>query len=130
MIQSHEPAILDLTLISLHGAIRRVAARLLEGSGELEVTAIRRVGSLMRIALDLAGVGSGLPLVKFHGIPPAAGSGLLPEILAIPLTDRRPSAPSSGRPSGSCRPRTSSAWCRAGRIDVLEGPTDHRGPSR
>jgi hypothetical protein len=35
MILSHERAMLDLAVISLHAAIRRVAARLLEGSGEL-----------------------------------------------------------------------------------------------
>jgi hypothetical protein len=90
MIQSHEPAILDLAIISLHGAIRRAATRLLEGSGELEVTQICRVERLMRIALDLAGAGNGLPLVEFHGIPPAAGMRELPEILAIPLTDLLP----------------------------------------
>jgi hypothetical protein len=56
MIQSHEPAILDLAVISLHGAIRRIAVRLLEGTDELDVTTIRRVERLMRIALDLAGV--------------------------------------------------------------------------
>jgi hypothetical protein len=87
MIQPHEPAILDLAIISLNGAIRRVAARLLEGSGELEVTKVRQVGFLMRIALDLAGVGNGLPLVEFHGIPAADDSGTLPETLAVPLTD-------------------------------------------
>jgi hypothetical protein len=37
MIHLHEPAILDLALLSLHGAIRRIAARLLEGSWELDV---------------------------------------------------------------------------------------------
>ena len=86
MIQSHEPAILDLAVISLHGAIRRNAARLLEGPGELDSVRIRRVEYLMRIALDLAGVGNGMPLVKFDGLPPA-GPGALPEILAVKLTD-------------------------------------------
>ena len=43
MIQSHEPAILDLAVISLHGAIRRNAARLLEGPGELDSMTIRRI---------------------------------------------------------------------------------------
>jgi hypothetical protein len=84
MIQSHEPAILDLALISLQGAIRRIAARLLEGPGELDLARIRRVARLMRIALDLAGAGNGLP---FHGIRPVAGPGVLPEILSVPLTD-------------------------------------------
>jgi hypothetical protein len=86
MIQSHEPAILDLGLISLHGAIRRIAVRLLEGPDELDVTTIRRAERLMQIALDLAGVGNGMPLVKFDGLPPA-GPGALPEILAVKLTD-------------------------------------------
>jgi hypothetical protein len=87
MIQSHEPAILDLGLISLHEAIRRVTARILEGPGALEVTQIRRVERLMRIALDLAGAGNGMPLVEFHGIPPVAGHGAPPEILSVNLTD-------------------------------------------
>ncbi len=86
MIQSHEPAMLDLALISLHGAIRRIAARLLEGSWELDVRKIRRVEYLMRIALDLAGFGNGMPLVEFHGLPPS-GPGALPEILPVKLTD-------------------------------------------
>ena len=87
MIQSHEPAILDLALISLHGAIRRIAVRLLEGPDELDVTTIRRVERLMRIALDLAGVGNGMPMVEFHGIPAQSGRGAPPEILSVPLTD-------------------------------------------
>jgi hypothetical protein len=87
MIQSHEPAILDLALICLHGAIRRSAARLLERAGELDVTTIRRVERLMRIALDLAGAGNGLPLVEFHGVPPMPGRGAPPEILSVPVTD-------------------------------------------
>jgi hypothetical protein len=87
MIQSHEPAILDLAVISLHDAIRRVAARILVAPGSLEVTHYRRVERLMRIAVALAGSGSGLPLVEFHGIPPVPGQGALPEILSINLTD-------------------------------------------
>jgi hypothetical protein len=87
MIQSHEPAMLDLALISFHCAIRRAAARLLEGSEELEVTRILRVGFLMRIALDLTGAGNGVPLVEFHGIPPSAGAGALPKVLSVKLTD-------------------------------------------
>ena len=75
MIQPHEPAILDLGIISLHDAIRRVAARILETPGELEVTHFRRVGHLMRIAVALAGAGRGLPLVAFHDIRPVAGPG-------------------------------------------------------
>jgi hypothetical protein len=87
MIQSHEPAILDLAVISLHGAIRRIAAALLEGPGELDVTTIRRVERLMRIALDLAGAGKGMPLVEFHGIRVVVGPGALPETFSVPLTD-------------------------------------------
>jgi hypothetical protein len=48
MIRSHEPAILDLAVISLHGAIRRIAARHLEGPGELDVTTVRRVRDASR----------------------------------------------------------------------------------
>src|SRR3954469_19113309 len=87
MIQSHEPAILDLALMSLHDAIRRVAARLLETPGALEVAHFRRVERLMRLAVALAGAGRGPPLVEFHGLPPAAGPGALPEILSVRLTD-------------------------------------------
>jgi hypothetical protein len=86
MIQAHEPAILDLGIISLHDAIRRVAAGILERPASLEVTHFRRVEHLMRIAVALAGVGDGLPFVEFHVIPPA-GKGALPEILSVPLTD-------------------------------------------
>ena len=71
MIQSHEPAILDLAVISLHGAIRRIAVRLLEGPDELDVTTIRRVERLMGIAFDLAGVGNGMPLMEFHSVATA-----------------------------------------------------------
>jgi hypothetical protein len=87
MIQSHEPAILDLAVISLHDAIRRLAARILMDPGALEVTHYRRVGRLMRLAVDLAGSGSGLPLVEFHGLPAVPGPDPLPEILSINLTD-------------------------------------------
>ena len=87
MIPSHEPAILDLAVISLHDAIRRVAARILMAPRSLEVTHYRRVERLMRIAVDLAVAGRGLPVVEFHGIPPVAGQGALPEILSIHLTD-------------------------------------------
>ena len=71
MIQSHEPAILDLAVISLHGAIRRIAVRLLEGPDELDVTTIRRVERLMGIALDQAGVGNWMPLLEFHSVATA-----------------------------------------------------------
>jgi hypothetical protein len=87
MIQSHVPAILDLAVFSLHGAIRRIAARHLERPDELDVTTIRRVERLMRIALGLAGAGNGLPVAEFHGIPPISRRGAPPEILSVPLTD-------------------------------------------
>ena len=86
MIQPHEPAILDLAIMSLHNAVRREAARLLEAPGELEATHFRRIERLMRLAVALAGEGRGLPLVEFHGLPPAE-LGELPEILTVPLTD-------------------------------------------
>src|SRR4051794_38674811 len=66
MIQSHEPAILDLAVISLHDAIRRVAARILMDPGALEVMHFRRVERLMRLAIALGGAGRGLPFVEFH----------------------------------------------------------------
>jgi hypothetical protein len=87
MIQSHEPAILDLTVISLHDAIRHVAARVLEAPGMLEVTRFSRVERLMRIAVALAGAGSGMPLVQFHGVPAVAGPPAAPEILSVNLSD-------------------------------------------
>jgi hypothetical protein len=83
-IQSHEPAILDLAVISLHDAIRHVAARILEAPGMLEVTRFSRVERLMRIGVALAGAGRGMPLVQFHGVPPVAGP---PEILSVNLSD-------------------------------------------
>jgi hypothetical protein len=85
--QSHEPAIVDLAVISLHDAIRRVAARILEAPGTLEVTHFSRLERLMRIAVALAGAGSGMPLVQFHGVPPIAGSPAQPEILSVNLSD-------------------------------------------
>jgi len=50
MNQSHEPAILDLGVISLHEGIRRAAARILRAPGALEVTHFgkRREGRLRR----------------------------------------------------------------------------------
>jgi hypothetical protein len=87
MIQAHEPAILDLGIISLHDAIRRVAAGTLERRGSLDETHFRRVEHLMRIAVALTGAGGVLPYVQFHGITPVAGMGALPEILSVPLTD-------------------------------------------
>jgi hypothetical protein len=88
MIHAHEPAILDLALISLHEAIRRVASRILQAPGDVNATQLRRVARLMRIGVDLTGAGNGLPVVEFHGVPPAEpGPGALPEILSVNLTD-------------------------------------------
>jgi hypothetical protein len=85
--QSHELAIIDLAVISLHDAIRRVAARILEAPGTLEVTHFSRLERLMRIAVALAGSGSGMPHVQFHGVPPVAGPPAQPEILSVNLSD-------------------------------------------
>jgi hypothetical protein len=87
MIQAHEPAILDLGIISLHEAIRRVAARILEAPEAMEVRHFRRVEQLMRVAAALSGVGEGLPTVQFHGIPAGPRLGFLPETLSISVTD-------------------------------------------
>ena len=87
MIQPHEPAILDLAIDSLHQAIRRVSARILSDPSALDATQFRQVERLMRIAVDLAGAGRGLPLVEYHGLPPIGGSGALPEILSVKVTD-------------------------------------------
>jgi hypothetical protein len=88
MIQSHEPAILDLAVLSLQTAIRRAAARLLEAPGEMTVAHLRRVERLMRIAIALAGAGSTrMPHVQIHGIAPGSDPAALPELLSIDLTD-------------------------------------------
>jgi hypothetical protein len=88
MIQSHEPAILDLTVFSLHSAIRHATARILETPVGLTVADYRRIERLMRIAIALAGGGSsGPPHVHVHGLPPGDGPGALPEILSVNLTD-------------------------------------------
>jgi hypothetical protein len=87
MIQSHEPAILDLGIISFQEAIRSVAAGILDGPAPVEVTHFRRVEHLMRIAVALGGVGNGPPFVEFHGIPAVNGPRSFPEILSVALTD-------------------------------------------
>jgi hypothetical protein len=88
MIQPHEPALLDLAVLSLHRALRRVAARMLEAPGELTAAHYRRVERLMRIAIALAGAGSTrLPHVEIHGIPPGSDPTALPGLLSIDLTD-------------------------------------------
>jgi hypothetical protein len=87
MIHSHEPAILDLTLLDLEGAIRRIAVRILGRPEVLDVSHFRRVAGLMRLAIALEGTGAGLPFAEYHGIPPMAGPGALPEILSVRVTD-------------------------------------------
>ena len=74
---------------------------------------IGRVEYLMRIALDLAGVGNGMPLVKFDGLPPA-GPGALPEILAVKLTDLLAARASNHLPAALDGDRRPSALLRAG----------------
>jgi hypothetical protein len=86
-MQSHEPAIIDLAVISLHDAIRRVAARILEAPGTMDVTRFGRVERLMRIARALTGSGGGMPLVQFHGVPQIAGLPGPRETLSVDLSD-------------------------------------------
>jgi hypothetical protein len=85
--QPHEPAILDLAVMSLNDAIRHVSARILEGPGTLDVTHFSRVERLMRVAVALAGGGGGTPLVQFHGVHPVAGPAPLTETLSVNLSD-------------------------------------------
>jgi hypothetical protein len=90
MSQSDEAAILKLTVGSLHNAIRRVAARILEAPGTLDTGGFRQVERLMRMAISLAGAGRGVPFVEVHGIPPSASPGdpaALPELFSVKLTD-------------------------------------------
>jgi hypothetical protein len=61
--------------------------RILDAPGSLQATQFRRVEHLMKIAVDLTGLGGGLPRVEFHGLPPLTDEGALPEILSINLTD-------------------------------------------
>jgi hypothetical protein len=85
-----EAAILKLTVGSLHNAIRRLAARVLEAPGTLSVGQFREVERLMRMAIAVAGAGRGLPCVEVHGIPPSASPGdpeALPELFTVKLTD-------------------------------------------
>jgi hypothetical protein len=85
--QSHEPAILDLAVQSLHGAIRRVAARILSAPGTLDARQLGRVERLMRIAAALKGAGGEMPQVHYHGVPPVAGLPAEPETLSVNLSD-------------------------------------------
>jgi hypothetical protein len=90
MSSPDEAAILNLTVSSLHQAIRRLAARTLEAPGALGTGQFRQVERLMRIAIALAGAGRGLPFVEVHGIPPSVGPadpGALPELFSVKLTD-------------------------------------------
>ena len=83
--QSHEPAILDLAVQSLHGAIRRVAARILSAPGTLDARQLGRVERLMRIAA--AAPGRVNAQVHYHGVPPVAGLPAEPETLSVNLSD-------------------------------------------
>ena len=85
MIQPNEPAILDLGIISLHDAIRSVAARILEAPGTLRAAHFRRVERLMRIAVALAGAAAGCPWWRSTASP--RWPGALPESLSVNLTD-------------------------------------------
>jgi hypothetical protein len=90
MSSPDEAAMLNLTVSSLHQAIRRLAARTLEAPGTLGAGQFRQVERLMRIAIALAGAGRGLPFVEIHGIPPSAGPAdpsALPELFSVKLTD-------------------------------------------
>jgi hypothetical protein len=87
MIQQHEPAILDLAIMALQDAVRRMSARLLDAPGVLEATDYLRVERLLHLAGALAGAGGGAPLVEFHGLPSAAGGGAQPETFSVCLTD-------------------------------------------
>ena len=90
MSQPDEAAITKLTVTSLQNAIRRVAARILEAPGSMNVSQFRQIERLMRLAISLAGAGRGLPFVEVHGIPPSASPGdpaALPELFSVKLTD-------------------------------------------
>jgi hypothetical protein len=87
VVQSHEPAIIDLAIMSLHEAIPRVAARILQAPGILEVKRFRRVERLMQIAGALGGEGSRMPLVQFHGVPAIAGLAIQPETRSVNVSD-------------------------------------------
>jgi hypothetical protein len=86
-IQPHDPAILDIAVMSMHDAIRHVSARILERPGTLDVTHFSRVERLMRVAVALTGGGGGMPLVQFHGVHPVAGPAPLTETLSVNLSD-------------------------------------------
>jgi hypothetical protein len=87
VIQSHEPAIVDLAIMSLHDAARRVAARILEAPETLEATDFGRVERLMRIAVAMGGEGSRMPLVQFHGVPAIAGQPNPRQTVSVSLSD-------------------------------------------
>ena len=82
-----EPAILDLSVLSLQTAVRRIATRLLEGDGPLDLGTFRRVERLMWIAVAVGGGGTSQPFVEVHGIPAEASDDVLPGILSVSLTD-------------------------------------------
>jgi hypothetical protein len=85
--QSHEPAIVDLAVITLQDAIRRIAARTLEAPRTLGLAHFSRIERLMRIAVALADGRNGMPQVRFHGVPRIAGLTTPPETLSVNLSD-------------------------------------------
>jgi hypothetical protein len=75
-----------LLILALHRSIRRICARLLATPGVLAPRDYRLVQHYMRMALALAGAEGTMPTVQFHGVK-IPGSGMLPEIVLIPLPD-------------------------------------------
>ncbi len=84
---SLEPAITELAVRSLHGAVRRVAGRLLEAPGSLDATQFRQVERLMRIAIALAGSREFFPFVQVHDIPPDHETSKLPGLFGVKVTN-------------------------------------------
>jgi hypothetical protein len=85
-----DAAIHDLAVLSLHKAIRRVVARILESPEPLGLVHFREIERWMRIAIALAGAGDRVPYVEVHGLPPVSGLGEpedLPRIFTVDLTD-------------------------------------------
>src|SRR4051794_20421701 len=87
MSATTEPAILDLTVLSLQNAVRRVATRLLEGSEPIDLGTFRRVERLMRVAVAVGGGGTSQPFVEVHGLPAETSDGVLPGVMSVSLTD-------------------------------------------
>ena len=85
MSQSRDAAVHDLAVRSLHEAIRRAAALILEAQGPATVADYRRVEWLMRIAVALAG--GRPPHVQVHNLPAEGTGEALPGLLSVGLTD-------------------------------------------